>query len=119
HQGEGPLGVGRQGGQERCRIADADEAHAMEIRPHPLDRAADHAAGDLAEPAAVEIPEIDDIRRHRGSLARPPACRRTRPPARPFRSLALSSAKCYFLRGQGCGRREMDFGAAMFLTDYS
>src|SRR3984893_4871247 len=119
HQGERPLGVRRQRGQERGRIADADEAHPMEIRPYPLDRAADHAAGDLAEPAAVEISEIDDIRRHRGSLARRPRCRRTRPSASTPRSLALSAAKCYFLHDQGFGRREMDFGAAMFFTDYS
>src|SRR6202043_832910 len=33
--------------------------------------------------------------------------------------LALSAAKCYFLLDQGFGRREMDFGAAMFFTDYS
>src|ERR1700730_1427177 len=36
-----------------------------------------------------------------------------------LRSFALSAARCYFLLDHGFGRREMDFGAAMFCTDYS
>src|SRR5260370_24807486 len=71
----------------------------MEVRPCPLDRGADHAPSDLAEPAAVEIPEIDDIRGHRGSLAR--AALPPNPPAgSTARSLALSAAECYFLPDQ-------------------